>query len=103
MTNEIAELKAERDRWRARAELAEAERRYLIQFLIELAHALTEGNYVKVAEVDGGPAVHITARYSSLYAGLKVAESLQTLRRMLRLEALASDFSEMTIDIDRQP
>jgi hypothetical protein len=102
MNREIARLKAERDRWRAECERIALERDYLLRFVGGLAEAVAEGNYAKVREIDGGPAVDIIARYPSLYAGHKAAEGLQTLRRMFRLDRLAAatDFRELRIDID---
>jgi hypothetical protein len=102
MNREIARLKAERDRWRAECERISKERDYLFRYVNDLAEAVAEGNYAKVREIDGGPAVDIIARYPSLYAGLKAAEGLQTLRRIFRLDrlAIAQDFRELRIDID---
>jgi hypothetical protein len=102
MNDEIRKLKAERDRWRAEYERAASQRDYLIRFLGGLAEAVAEGNYVKVQEIDGGPAVNIIARYPRLYAGLRAAEGLQTLRRMFRLDRLAdaTGLRELKIDID---
>jgi hypothetical protein len=102
MDKEIRRLMAERDYWRGEYERAAGERSHLVSFLGNLAEALTEGDYVSVAEIDGGPAVNITARYSSLYAVLKAAEGLQTLRRIFQLDRLAAatGFRDLKIEID---
>jgi hypothetical protein len=101
MDEEIRKLMAERDHWRALYERAAGQRAHLLRFLGDLAEAAAEGNYVSIAEIEGGPVVNVTARYSSLYAALRVSSHLQTLRRMFRFDRqAAAGLREMKIHID---
>lgn len=102
MHKDIRKLRAERDYWRAEYERVASERAYYIRVVAELAEAVAEGDYAKVAEIGGGPAVDVIARYPSLYAALKAVEGLRTLRQMFRLSRLtpATNFRELKIDID---